>query len=242
MILSRRRVVELNRLKMIARQCSLRAVVDLLTAIRAVRGDLPVFLALGGLLLAFATGCDRMQTADQARQRQFHEHPQFELPAAVAKFGGRVTVDGKPPKRNCRLFVILNDPQHLEQTADGEGPRLFVACEPNGDFSFSTYQPHDGVLAGKYVVTFVELHRLIYRSPSRALRTSPFFPGPERHRQPDELHNLYNDPDKNAKTDEFVVDLQPPGNSHHDFALVVAGKKPVEKPGPNAVVGVADKG
>jgi hypothetical protein len=98
------------------------------------------------------------------------------------------------------------------------------------------------VVAGKYVVTFVELHRFILRSPVRVLWTSQFSPGPERYRQPDELHNLYNDPDKNAKIDEFVLDLQPPGHSHHNFNLVVADKKPVEKPGPNAVVGVAEKG
>src|SRR5580704_2318275 len=153
-----------------ARQCSLRAVIDFTTMIRAVRGDMHVLLALGGLLLALATGCDRLQTAEQARQRQIHEHPQFELPSAVAKFAGRVTVDGKPPKRNCRLFVILNDPRHLEQTANGERPRLFVACEPNGEFSFTTYQPHDGVVAGKYVVTFVELHRIFYRSSVRTIR------------------------------------------------------------------------
>jgi hypothetical protein len=225
-----------------ARQCSLRADIDFGIAIRAVRGHVRTLRTLGGLVLAFAIGCDRLQTAEQARQRQFHEHPQFALPSAVAKFAGRVTVDGTPPKRNCQLFVILNDPKHLEQTANGERPRLFVACEPNGDFSFSTYQPHDGVVAGKYVVTFVELHRVFYRSSIRAIWTSPFTPGPERYLQPDELRNLYNDPDKNAKIDEFVVDLQPPGSSHHNFALVVAGKKPVEKPGSNSVVGVAEKG
>jgi hypothetical protein len=220
------------------RRWSLRETVDLTTALSRVPGNLPLFLTLGGLSLAFATGCDRVQTAEQARQRQFQEHPQFKLPSAVAKFAGRVTVDGKPPKANCRLFVILNDPKHLDQTADGEGPKLFVACKPNGDFSFSTYQPNDGVVAGKYVVTFVELHRIAYRSSIWVIRTSQFGPGPEGYRQPDELHNLYNDPDKNATIDEFLLDLQPPGHSHHNFDLIVAGKKPVEKPGPNAVVGV----
>jgi hypothetical protein len=202
--------------------------------------DFGVVLILGSLLLALPAGCDRVQTAESARERQFREHPQLELPSAVAKFAGRVTVDGKPPKRSCKLFVILNDPKHLDQTADGERPNLYVACDANGDFGFSTYQPQDGVVAGKYVVTFVELHRPIDRTQFRTLRTSPFRPGPERYRQPDELHNLYNDPDKNAKIDEFVLDLQPPGSSHHNFDLVVVGKKPVETPGPNAVAGVVD--
>ena len=225
-----------------ARHSLPRPVIDFTSALRAVPGNVQPLLALGGVLLAFATGCDRLPTSEQARQRQFHQHPQFELPAAVAKFSGRVTVDGKPPKENCRLFVILNNPKHLDQTANGERPNLFVACDPKGDFSFSTYQPHDGVVAGKYVVTFVELHRIISRSSFRNIRTSPFTPGPERYARPDELHNLYNDPDKNAKIEEFVVDLQPPGSSHHNFDLVIAGKKPVDKPGPNAVIGVASKG
>jgi hypothetical protein len=202
------------------------------------RSELGFLLFLGGLLMGLVSGCDRVQSAEQLQERQLREHPQFRLPAAVAKFAGRVTVDGQPPKRNCRLFVILNDPKHLDQTADGGRPELFVACEPNGDFSFS----HDGVVAGKYIVTFVELHRIAYRGSLFGIRTSPFLPGPEAHRQPDELHNLYNDPDRNAKVEEYVLDLQPPGSSHYQFDLVVAGKKPVEKPGPNAVVGLAKKG
>lgn len=201
------------------------------------RGDLSIFLILSGLSLVFAAGCNRVQTADRAQQHQREIDPQFELPSTVAKFAGQVTVDGKPPKPDCRLFVILNDPNHLDQTADGERPDLFVSCEPNGKFSFTTYGPNDGVLAGKYVVTFVELHRS--RSRGRGfIAGRSVLPGPELYRQPDELHNLYNDPDKNAKIDQFVLDLQPPGHSHHDFNLAVAGKKPVDKPGPNAVTGL----
>jgi hypothetical protein len=205
----------------------------------APKRDVAIWAILGGLLLALPAGCDPTQMAERARNRQLQEHPGFELPSPVAKFSGRVTVDGKPPKRACRLFVILNDPKHLDQTAGGEAPSLYATCDADGKFGFSTYQPRDGVLPGKYVVSFVELHRPL-GVPFRSVRTSPFRPGPERHRQPDELHNLYNDPDKNAKIEEFSLDLEPPGDAHYEFNLVTTGKRPVEKPGPNAVVGVAD--
>ena len=167
------------------------------------------------------------------------ENSRFQLPSAVAKFAGRVTIDGKPPKKNCRLFVILNDPNHLEKNANGEEQSLFSVCDSNGNFAFSTYGLRDGVIAGQYVVTFVELH------PSPSKRTSVFFlptssrgPPPDRYRQPDELKNLYNDPDKNAKNPDFNLDLQPPGYAHYQFDLAVAGKKPVMEPGPNAVTGL----
>jgi hypothetical protein len=192
------------------------------------------------LALAVLEGCSRTQTAEEARDTQLAKYSQLQLPSAVAKFGGRVTVDGIAPKRNCRLFVILNDTKHPEDGADGDGPRIFSTCDAKGNFAFSTYGPQDGVVPGKYVVTFVELHRPI-NGPSRVrfLPTVHVGPSPDRYCQPDELKNLYNDPDKNAKNVEFNLDLEPPGNAHYHFDLAVAGKKPIEKPGPNAVTGLS---
>jgi len=59
-------------------------------------------------------GCGGTQTAEQALDRQFQQHPEFKK-STLAKFSGRVTVDGKPPSKDAqlkdaRLFVILNDP------------------------------------------------------------------------------------------------------------------------------------
>jgi hypothetical protein len=192
------------------------------------------------LALAVLEGCSRTQTAEEARDLEPAESTQFQLPTAVAKFAGRVTVDGKAPKRNCRLFVILNDPKPPADTAHGEGATRFTACDADGNFAFSTYGNKDGVVPGKYVVTFVELHRPINPSSNiRFLATVHVGPSPDRYRQPDELKNLYNDPDKNVKNVEFNLELEAPGNAHYHFDLAVAGKKPVVTPGPKAVTGVA---
>jgi hypothetical protein len=55
---------------------------------------------------------------------------------------------------------------------------------------------------------------------------------------PDELKNLYNDPEKNKNDAAFLVDVQPPGRTDYQFDLSVAGKDPVIKPGPHAVTWV----
>jgi hypothetical protein len=191
------------------------------------------------LALAVLEGCSRTQTAEEAREPQPAESSQFQLPTAVAKFAGRVTIDGKAPKRNCRLFVILNDPKLPADSAHGEGATRFTACDADGNFAFSTYGNQDGVVPGKYVVTFVELHRPLKQTSLRFLPTVRVGPSPDRYRQPDELKNLYNDPDKNAKNVDFNLDLEAPGHAHYHFDLAVAGKKPVVSPGPHAVTGVA---
>jgi hypothetical protein len=196
--------------------------------------------ALAGLtILALLGGCGQSHPLEDVRQQQFASDGKYQLREAVAKFAGRVTVDGKPPKRNCRLFVILNDPQHFDETAEGRGPGFYAACDPDGNFAFKTYEARDGVLPGKYVVTFVELHRpFIYSSGPHYVRVNQVGGGPEDYRQPDELKNLYNDPNKNANDPAFNLELEPPGQVGYHFDLAVAAKKPVEKPGPNAVVGL----
>ncbi len=57
---------------------------------------------------------------------------------------------------------------------------------------------------------------------------------------PDKLHNLYSDPDANAKLREFVIDHKAPGKTDYHFNLEVAGKGPVE-PGPHALNGLMDE-
>jgi hypothetical protein len=195
-------------------------------------------LAACFLALAVAEGCNKMPTAELATQTQANDESQFQLPLPVAKFAGRVTVDGKPPNKNCTLFVILNDPRHFDEAAHGDGPLLYAACDAKGDFAFSTYGPRDGVVAGKYVVTFVELHRPRTQYARGYIRIGARTIGPELYRQPDELKNLYNDPDKNVKNKIFNVDLEPPGHVGYQFDLAVTGKQPVLKPGPNAFTGI----
>jgi hypothetical protein len=75
------------------------------------------------------------------------------------------------------------------------------------------------------VVAFVGLHPSATRGRSFTRR----FAGP------DALTNLYNDPDKNKDTPDFMVNVQPPGRTDYEFNLTVAGKQPVVAPGKNAV-------
>jgi hypothetical protein len=121
-------------------------------------------------------------------------------------------------------LVILNDPQHPLEA--GKNPALHGGCDAEGHFAFSTYTAHDGVKTGSYIVTFVQLHELSGRLGRK--RNSGFGP-------PDELKNLYNDPDKNAAIPEFKVEIKKPGITDAHFNLVVEGKEPVATPGPHAV-------
>jgi hypothetical protein len=45
---------------------------------------------------------------------------------------------------------------------------------------------------------------------------------------------VYNNPDKNAKDDKFVVDVEKPGKTDYEFNLDVAGKDPAQ-PSPHAI-------
>ena len=156
----------------------------------------------------------------------------------LAKLAGRVTVDGQPPAADTSLVVILNDPEHLDATANGKRPKLFIVCGGQGDFAVMA-KP------GRYIVTFVELHqaenprgaRPVGRGlgPSGALSRGDLQP-------PDELKNLYNDPNKNAKEEKFKLDLKLPGQEGYQVDLAVAGKEPVETPGPNAVTRLMARG
>jgi len=182
------------------------------------------------VVAALVQGCGRTETAEQALDRQFQLHPEFKK-STLAKFSGRVTVDGMPPAKDARLFVILNDPNHPEEPAHNRVPKLFTGCDHEGKFSFRTYLAGDGVAAGKYVVTFVALHPPT-NSGRRVTGATLFSP-------PDDLKNLYNDPDQNAKQEKFNLDLQPPGKADYECDLAVAGQPPVETPGPYAWTRIA---
>jgi hypothetical protein len=176
-------------------------------------------LLLAGLLL-WAVGCSgAAQTATQALERQYQENPQLQRPN-LAKFAGRVTVDGGPPAKGTIMVVILHD--RKQPYVDGNKPRQYAVCQPGGQFQFSTSLGGDGTLTGSYVVAFAQLHPRGKRG---------FFP-------PDELKNLYNDPEVNVQKPEFVVELNPPGKTDYEFDLNLAGLDPVAKPGPHATTTV----
>jgi len=191
------------------------------------------------LATAVLAGCGdyksefKFQSSDEAMNAQIRQYPQYRK-VATAKFEGRVTIDGKPPAGNSTLFVILNDPNHPEETAHGKGPLRFAACDSHGHFAFRTYGVDDGVAVGKYVLTFVALHG------HRGGGGGHLRGGPGLYWQPDELMNLYNDPDKNAKEARFNVTNEAPGKADYLFDLTLKGKSPVKTPGPNSVIGRHD--
>jgi hypothetical protein len=133
----------------------------------------------------------------------------------VYPLAGKVTIDGQPPQfaRPLRLVVMLNDPSNPNLAK-----RSIRQCNDDGEFAFGTYRKQDGVPAGTYTVTFAVLKL-----------TPQGFVGP------DQLTNLYNDPDKNALVPEFKIVHQPPGKTDCEFDLKLAGQTPVEPPGPNAL-------
>lgn len=188
-----------------------------------------VRFAAGLFLAACLAGCNSSPSASQALEHQFQDNPKFQK-ANVAKFAGTVMVDGQPPASDTKLFVILNDPQHLDENAHLRAPKLWALCDAKGHFAFSTYNAGDGVAAGEYVVTFVGLHPPSGGKGARKLVST----GARHFVGPDELKNLYNDPDKNKSDPTFKLDLKPPGKGDYRFDLVVAGSEPAT-PGPNAV-------
>jgi hypothetical protein len=197
-------------------------------------------VAVLSLLAIGLSGCPRISSPDQARKYAVSGNVGFKEDA-VAGFGGKVTVDGQPTAKGSKLFVILNDFAHLDENAKLSAPRLYATCDPEGKFAFTTDNPHDGVAAGKYIVTFVQ-----FRVPTNTgTGKGAHFLAPgagltgtssKRYRGPDELKNLYSDPEQNAKDDKFVVDLKPksPGKGEYDFDLSIAGKDSAPD-GPNAV-------
>jgi hypothetical protein len=181
-------------------------------------------LLLSVVVTVFATRWTRGSAADQALDNAFQKSPQLQR-RVVARFAGQVTVDGQPPSdisQASALFVSLHRKQ-LNQ--DGALP-FHTRCDSTGHFAFSTYLKEDGVAVGSYIVTFVKLRRT----------------GPRRGAvfgSPDELKNLYNDPDKNAQTPEFAVDVKVPGKTDYHFDLAVDGQESIETPGLHAVTRVA---
>jgi hypothetical protein len=169
----------------------------------------------------------------------------------LIKVSGRVSIDGQPPKKDCKLFVIFNDPAHLDENSKGILPKYYEACDDDGKFNFSTYDKGDGVPFGKYVVTFVALHRKTIApakeaggGPKSPSVKSPSVNSPAASRRavgpsmrflgPDELKGIYSDPEKNAKEPAFILDLHEGSGSTRDFALAVGDKKGI-KPAPHAV-------
>ena len=133
------------------------------------------------------------------------------------------------------LFVILNDPKHLDENAHRRAPKLAAVCDDDGKFASSAPTIRTTACDGNYIVTFVLLHAPSVATAQRhRMRQAT---GSRHFNGPDELKNLYNDPEQNQKVDEFNIKLAAPGKSDYSFDLAAAGKEPAQ-PGPNAVTSV----
>jgi hypothetical protein len=169
----------------------------------------------GAALVLFAlvaAGCGG-ESAEQAIARRQKE---LKLPQKeVVKFSGTATIDGQPPEvpDGHALLVALCAPN--DPPPDKKPPR-YAIVHKDGTFQFG----EDGVVPASYVVAIALLRR----------------GKPGSFRGPDALHNLYNDPEKNASLEGFALDLKPPGKTNANFNLTVAGQEPVATPGPKALI------
>lgn len=162
------------------------------------------------LLAMTAAGCSGSSTA-AARLEKAYRDANLQR-STVAKFAGTVTVDGQPP--GPFTLVLLMDPKNPKA-----GVRKAV-CDADGKFAFTSYEQGDGVPPGSYVVLFAR-----FNMGGRLRQYDP----------PDQMHNLYNDPEKNVEIPEFLVTVAAPGKTDYAFELSVSGKEPVSHPGPDAV-------
>ncbi len=164
-------------------------------------------------LLSF--GCTQ-RSADQAVDAALKARG--ETREAVYPLAGKVMIDGQPAQSRRTenpVLVILND------TSKPDAPpreRRRVEVDPEGAFAFSTYQPGDGVPAGTYVVTIVQFR----------------FNKKKGLMGPDQLKNLYSDPEKNALLKDFVISHQSPGKRDYVFNLEIEGKE-AGTPGPHTL-------
>jgi hypothetical protein len=164
---------------------------------------------------AFALGCSGRQSADQALDNALKTVGGQR--ASVAKFAGKVLIDGKPPGdiRPAATLIILYDPKNPPTSSRLP---IYAVCKPDdGSFEFTTYNKGDGVPTGSYIVLFAQMEQIL-------MINTGFYP-------PDRFKNLYNDPETSA----FKIEVTAPGKSDWLFELEVAGKEPNDSPGPQAI-------
>jgi hypothetical protein len=178
------------------------------------------FWLIASVAALIAVGCTRQPSADEATDAALKA--QGLTKEVVYPLAGKVTVDGQTPQiKGNPMFVVLND------TSKPDVPprdRRRVELNPQGEFAFTTYKEGDGVPAGKYVVTFAQFK---YNKKKGLLG-------------PDQLKNLYNDPDKNANITQFVIDNQSAGKTNYLFNLEVQGKEAAAA-GPHSLTEVPDR-
>jgi hypothetical protein len=163
--------------------------------------------------VAAAAGCSGGQSTQQRIQLALEQSGA--APTPLHPLAGTVTIDAQPPTFDDprkHLVLVLYDPKEPEF-------EQHCLAREDGTFRFT----EDGIAPGHYILLFAVLKR----------KGQGNFVGP------DQLGNLYNDPDMNAKSfPQFVIDHQAPGKKDYEFNLEVAGKPPVASAGLHAVTKV----
>jgi hypothetical protein len=171
------------------------------------------------LVLAAAAGCSSRQSPEQRIKIALDTAGM--TGTSLYPIAGTVTIDGVPPtfdEQRKHLVLMLYDPKKPDLPV---GKRPHCLAREDGTFRFT----EDGIEPGHYVLLFAVLRRK----------------GQGNFIGPDQLNNLYNDPDVNAKSLEFVIEHQAPGKKDYQFNLEFAGKPPVTAPGPHAMTNVSGK-
>jgi hypothetical protein len=172
------------------------------------------FCVIGACVICVAAGCgnsDKQPSLSALFKQSGGNRP------SVYPLAGKVTIDGEPAHyvKPQRLVMMLYDPTR-PNLPPFKRPCKDISAE--GTFSFGSYTKGDGLPAGKFVVAFAVLE-----VTNRGLLG------------PDQLNNLYNDPEKNAGIPQFNIDHRAPGKKDYVFDLKVAGREGVGSPGPKAL-------
>jgi hypothetical protein len=178
-----------------------------------------ITLGLGAAWSFLAIGCGGSPNAEQVLNSHLKQE-KIER-QKVYPLAGHVTIDGHPPGSDTNVVIVVLNETRSPQVPVEKRPR--VVCTPAGEFSFSAYLADDGFPPGDYILTFAML-----------AETKRGFHGP------DQLKNLYNDPEKNKSIPEFHIDHKPPGRKDYAFDLKLAGKEPVEPAGQFALTAPAN--
>lgn len=177
---------------------------------RIARASIP---AAGFLLVVSIMGCGRssQESLDAYLKQTGHSR------ADVFPLAGKVTIDGQPARyvKPLRLVVMLYDESKPDLPPFRRPCR---ECNADGEFSFGTYTKGDGLPPGKFVVAFAVLNVTM-----------------QGLKGPDQLKNLYNDPEKNAGNPDFKIDHGRPGKRDYHFDLKVDGRDAIETPGPKSL-------
>jgi hypothetical protein len=173
-----------------------------------------VTLAVSASVLAItAIGCSHVATSEERLDAELKRSGMQR--GELYPFAGQVSVDGQPlaaKSSHHALIVIAYDSSKPELSAKA---RPFVTVKPDGTFEF----PDGGLPPGSYVLTFAALQHNKKKG----------------WHGPDQLKNLYNDPDVNAKKTEFKIEHHSPGRTDYLFDLPLAGQEAVAAPGPKAI-------